>query len=163
MICDVGELSGIFEDATSLEAFLQRIVEMISQHMHSDVCSIYLFDEQEQRLVLKATKGLAPSSVGTITLGLGEGLTGIALKEMRPICERNASKSAGYRYFEGIGEEQYESFLAVPIVHGQVRIGVLVVQNVKTNYFTEDDIRALMAISSQMANTIQMAKFFFYI
>src|SRR3989338_5675386 len=123
MICDAGELSGIFKDATSLEAFLQEIAEMVSQHMHSDVCSIYLFDEQAQKLVLKATKGLTPSSVGTISLKLGEGLTGIALKEMRAICERQASKSKGYRHFEGIGEEQYESFLAVPTLHRRGRTG----------------------------------------
>src|SRR3989338_7761078 len=158
MICDAGELSGIFKDATSLEAFLQEIAEMVSQHMHSDVCSIYLFDDQAQKLVLKATKGLNPSSSGTISMKLGEGLSGIALKEMRPICERNASKSAGYRHFEGIGEEQYESFLAVPILHGRVRIGVMVIQNAKSNYFTEEDIKALMAITTQMANTIEMAK-----
>jgi len=109
-------------------------------------------------LVLKATKGLSPSSIGKIKLKLGEGLSGIALKEMRPICERNASKNIGYRHFEGSGEERYESFLAVPILHGQVRIGVMVIQNVKTNYFTDDDIKALMAIASQMANTIEMAK-----
>jgi phosphotransferase system enzyme I (PtsP) len=116
MICDVGELSGIIEDATSLEAFLQKIVVMVSQHMHSDVCSIYLFDEQEQKLVLKATKGLNTASIGTIKLALGEGLTGIALKELRPICERNASKNPGYRYFAEIGEEPYESFLARSIL-----------------------------------------------
>ena len=46
MLCDVGELGGLFKDAGSLEVFLQKIVEMIAQHMHADVCSIYLFDEQ---------------------------------------------------------------------------------------------------------------------
>jgi len=158
MICDIGELSGIFEDSSSLEVFLQKIVEMVAVHMHSEVCSIYLFDEKEQKLVLKANKGFSPSAIGKIKLDLGEGLTGIALKEMRAICERNASKNSGYRYFKEIGEESYESFLAVPILHGFVRIGVIVIQNIQMNYFEEEDIKALRAITAQMANTIEMAK-----
>jgi len=158
MICDIGELNGIFVDSSSLEAFLQKIVEMVAAHMHSEVCSIYLFDEVEQKLVLKANKGFNPTAVGTIQLDLGEGLTGIALKEMRPISERNASKNPGYRYFPEIGEESYESFLAVPILHGLTRIGAIVIQNIQMNYFDEEDIKALRAITAQMANTIEMAK-----
>ena len=43
LICDIGEISGLFIDTVNLEAFLQKIVEMISEHMKTDVCSIYLY------------------------------------------------------------------------------------------------------------------------
>ena len=82
LICDIGELSGIFVDAPSLDAFLQKIVEMISEHMKSQVCSIYLYYEDKGELVLKATKGLNPDSVGKVKMKLGEGLTGLALEEL---------------------------------------------------------------------------------
>ena len=158
LICDIGELVGLFVDTTSLEAFLQKIVEMVSEHMGSEVCSIYLFYDETEELVLKATRGLKPEAIGKVRLKLGEGLTGIAMKEMRPICERNASKAPGYRYFPGIGEEVYESFLAVPITRGQTRIGVLVIQNKRKDYFDAEDVQAVRAIASQLANTIEMAK-----
>ena len=158
LICDIGELSGLFSDAPSLETFLQKIVEMISEHMQSQVCSIYLFYEDTQELVLKATKGLNPDAVGTVKLKLGEGLTGLAVQQLRPICERHASKNPGYRYFSEIGEEPYESFLAVPILRGQHCIGAMVVQNSKKNYFTQGDIKVLRAITSQLATTIETAK-----
>ncbi|MBI5023916.1 MAG: phosphoenolpyruvate--protein phosphotransferase [Candidatus Omnitrophica bacterium] len=158
LICDIGELVGLFVDTTSLEAFLQRIAVMVSEHMGSEVCSIYLFYDDTQELVLKATRGLKPEAIGKVRLRLGEGLTGIAMKEMRPICERNASKAPGYRYFPEIGEEVYESFLAVPITRGQTRIGVLVIQNKRKDYFDAEDVQAVRAISSQLANTIEMAK-----
>ena len=89
---------------------------------------------------------------------LTEGLTGLALKELRAICEKNASRNPHFKHFPGIGEEQYESFLAVPIVRGQTRIGVVVVQNKQKDYFTEDDVKAFKAITSQLANTIETAK-----
>ncbi|HRZ40072.1 MAG TPA: phosphoenolpyruvate--protein phosphotransferase, partial [Candidatus Omnitrophota bacterium] len=109
-------------------------------------------------LVLKATKGLKPEAVDNVRLRLGEGLTGLALKEMRPICEREASKIPGYRYFPEIGEEAYDSFLAVPILRGTNRIGVMVVQNAKSDYFSQEDINTLKAITSQLAMTIETAK-----
>ena len=137
---------------------MQKIVEMVSEHMGSEVCSIYLFYDETEELVLKATRGLKPEAVGHVRMKLGEGLTGIAMKEMRPICERNASKAPGYRYFPEIGEEVYESFLAVPITRGQTRIGVLVIQNKRRDYFDVEDIQVVRAIASQLANTIEMAK-----
>ncbi len=158
LICDIGELSGLFVDTANLETFLQKIVGMISEHMQSDVCSIYLFYEDAQELVLRASKGLKPDSIGRVKLKLGEGLTGLALKELRPICEKNASRNPNFKFFPNIGEEGYESFLAVPILRGHTRIGALVIQNAKKNYFSDDDVKTLRAISSQLANTIETAK-----
>ncbi|MBI5150369.1 MAG: phosphoenolpyruvate--protein phosphotransferase [Candidatus Omnitrophica bacterium] len=158
LICDVSELIGLFVDTPGLEAFLQKIAEMVSEHMGSEVCSIYLFYDETQELVLKATRGLKPEAIGRVRLKVGEGLTGMAIKEMRPVCERNASKVPGYRYFPEIGEEVYESFLAVPIVRGQTRIGALVIQNKRKDYFDAEDVQAVRAIASQLANTIEMAK-----
>lgn len=136
---------------------MQNIVEMVSEHMHSEVCSIYLFYEDSKELVLKATKGLKPDAVGRVKLGWGEGLAGLAVKEMRPICETNASAAPDYYYFPELGEEPYESFLAAPILRGQTRIGALVVQNTQKNYFNKKDVKAFRAVTSQLANTIETA------
>ena len=158
LICDIGELSSLFTDSTNLETFLQGIVEMIAEHMKSDVCSVYLYYDDTQELELRATKGLNPSLIGNVKLKLGEGLTGLALKELRPICERHASKNTSFRYFPDLGEEQYESFLAVPISRGRTMIGTMVIQNAERNYFSEEDIIVLRAITSQLATTIEMAR-----
>jgi phosphotransferase system, enzyme I, PtsP len=158
LICDIGEFSALFSHSTSLETFLQKIVQMIAEHMRSDVCSIYLYYEESQELVLKATTGLNEKFIGNVTLRLGEGLTGLSLKELRPICERHASSKVNFRYFPGLGEEKYESFLSVPIIRGRTKIGALVIQNTEKNYFLEEDIQALRAISTQLANTIEMAR-----
>lgn len=158
LICSIGELSGLFTDASSLDGFLQKIPQMIADHMESAVCSIYLYYEETQELVLTATKGLKPEAIGRVRLKLGEGLTGRAVKELRAICETNASRVTGYRYFPEIGEEAYESFLAVPILRGQTRVGALVIQDLEKNSFTDEDVKAIRAISSQLANTIETAK-----
>ncbi len=157
LICDIGELSGLFTKSFSLESFLQTTAEMISNHMDTDVCSIYLYYDDKEELVLRATKGLNKDFIGKLKLKLGEGLTGVAVKELRYICERQASQTKSFRYFPGLGEERFESFLVVPILRGVQRVGAIVVQNTKKDYFQEDDIRALRAITAQLANTIEMA------
>ena len=151
-------MSGLFSDATSLETFLQEIVSLIAKHMHSEVCSIYLYYDESDELVLKATKGLKPEAVGKVHMKLGEGLTGMAVKELRPVCVKEASKEPQYKYFPEIGEEVYESFLAVPILHGNSRIGAVVVQNSKKDYFTDDDIQVFRSITTQLATTIETAR-----
>ena len=131
LIYDIGELSGIFATSASIETILQKIVEMVAEHMKVDVCSIYLYDEEKEELILKATKGLNPDSIDNVKLKLGEGIVGFALKEPMTICERIGSEHPKYKFFPGIFEERYEAFLAVPILRGITKIGVLIVQREK--------------------------------
>ncbi|HMP97971.1 MAG TPA: phosphoenolpyruvate--protein phosphotransferase [Kiritimatiellia bacterium] len=156
LICSIGELAGLFEKSTSLENFLQTVVNIVAYHMRAAVCSVYLYDEDTQDLVLTATQGLDVKKA--IRLKLGEGLTGVALKELRPIREGSGAKHPNFKYIPGISEEKYQAFLAVPILRGLVRIGVLVLQDPVPDYFDENDTKALQAIAAQLATTIENAK-----
>jgi len=158
LICDVGEIIGLFHDAPSMEEFLQKITGMVTRHMECDVCSIYLYYADQHELVLKATKGLNTDSINKVKMKIGEGLTGMALKEKRAICEGQAKNNPNFRFFPGIGEEKYESFLAVPILRGSVEIGVMVIQSQKKDYFSSEDIQVFRAITTQLAATIETAR-----
>ncbi|MBF0331600.1 MAG: phosphoenolpyruvate--protein phosphotransferase [Candidatus Omnitrophica bacterium] len=158
LISDIGELTALFTDAAHLDALLQNIVNKIAAHMNADTCSIYLFNDETQMLTLKATKGLRAGSIGKVCLKPGEGLTGISFKERRTVCEGDAARNPGYRPVPGVGEEKYCSFLAIPILRGQTRIGVMTIQSVKKNYFSDEDINIFNAITSQLTSTIEMVK-----
>ncbi|MGA1841314.1 MAG: phosphoenolpyruvate--protein phosphotransferase [bacterium] len=158
LIYDIGELSGIFATSASIETILQKIVEMVAKHMKADVCSIYLYNEEKEELILKATKGLNPDSIDNVRLKLGEGIAGFALKGPMPICERIGSEHPKYKFFPGIFEERYEAFLAVPILRGITKIGVLIVQREKKVCFKKHDILAMRAVSSQLAAIIENAR-----
>ncbi len=118
LLYDIRELSHLFRESASIETLLNRAVEMVAKRTQSAVCSIYLYNPEKQELTLRATKGLNPESVGRVHLKLGQGLTGLALQEMRPICESDASRNPNYQFFPGIFEERYNAFLAVPIARG---------------------------------------------
>ncbi|MEX2607093.1 MAG: phosphoenolpyruvate--protein phosphotransferase [Kiritimatiellia bacterium] len=159
LICDISELAGLFEKSQSLSDFLQSAVSIVAFHMRAAVCSIYLYQEADESLTLAATQGLNADAVGRVSLKLGEGIVGTAMKEMRPICEGHGSLNPHFKRIEGIFEEEYEAFLAVPILlRGVMRVGVLVTQDPQPNYFHENDTKALKAISSQLAVVIENAK-----
>lgn len=158
LICNIAELAGLFRKSSSLEDFLQTVVSIVAYHMRSAVCSVYLYDDKNKELVLTATQGLSPESIGTVRLRLGEGLTGQALKELRPIREGSGLRNPNFKFIPGIREEQYQAFLAVPILRGLERVGVLVLQDPVENYFDENDTKALQAIAAQLAATIENAK-----
>ena len=158
LICDFGEMSGLFLGSLSLKEFLGRAVQMVSRHMLSAVCSIYIYDNEAEMLVLRATIGLEPSSVGQVQLAMGEGIVGAALEGRRPIIQQIASEHPNFKSVPGIAEELYDAFLAVPITRGIAPIGVLAVQREVTTPFNQDDALALRAVASQLANSLENAR-----
>ena len=159
MLYDISELNNLFRESASIQNLLDKTVEMVASHTGSDVCSVYLYNNETSELVLSATRGLNPDSVGNVRLRLGQGLTGLALREMRPVCERDAASNPNYKFFPGINEERYDCFLAVPIARGISKIGVLVLQREKGKMFSDSDITALEAAASQLADIIENARF----
>lgn len=157
MICDVAELSSLFEKSSSLDDFLQAAVSTVAYHMKAAVCSIYIYDDVSRTLTLRATQGLDEDAVGKVQLRLGQGIAGLALKELRSICAGRASSSPSFKPVEGIGEEKYEAFLAVPIRRQLKRVGVLTVQDTEADYFDDADEQALRAIAGQLATVIENA------
>lgn len=158
LLCDVGELVSVLSGSVDIQSFLQRLVVMVAHHLKTDVCSIYLYDDIAEELVLQATVGSNPEAAGLIRLKEGEGLVGLTMAERRPILEKHASHNPHFKYFPEMGEDPLESFLAIPIVRETKKIGVLVLQHREKNYFWQKDIVALRAVSSQLAGTIENAR-----
>ena len=158
LICSVTELASLFESKAGLTGFLQKVVSLVAYHMKAAVCSVYLYDEDTDELVLTANQGLNPEYVGKLRMKLGEGITGQALQELRAIREGRATQNPHFKYIPGLNEDQYQAFLAVPILHGNRKVGVLVVQDPQANYFGDNDVRAFRALAAQLASTIENAK-----
>jgi len=158
LLCDIGDLSALLTESSDIESFLQSAVAMVSRYLNADVCSIYLYDEKSDDLVLKATVGLNPSAVGRIRMKPGEGLVGKTFEMLRPIREPAAALNPNFKYFKEANEDRFESFLSVPIQRGSRKIGVMAVQHEKQDYFTEIDVVVLRALASQLAGTVENAR-----
>ncbi len=137
---------------------LDNLVHVIQQHFRTDVCSIYLVKPDRLTLVLAATVGLRPGSVGKVTMKLHEGLTGLAAEELRPILVEDARSHPRFKFFAEAGEEPYRSFGGVPILdHGVVQ-GVLVVQTRQTRAFTPQEAEMLVVVARHVAPLVGEAR-----
>lgn len=140
--------------ASDLSDALEIIVDRVKASLNVDVCSIYLMDPQQDRYLLMATQGLNKESVGNVSLARREGLVGlVALREELINLER-ADAHPNYQYIPETGEEQFSSFLGVPIIHHRRVSGVLVVQQVAQRKFDEDEEAFLITLSAQLSGTI---------
>ncbi len=140
-----------------VDAALELIVLRVSTVMQTEVCSVYLLDQDKKRLFFKATEGLNKSLIGTASLALGQGLVGkVALRE-ETVSVENVYDDPNFKLVEGIGEEGFYSFLAVPIIHQRVVLGVLVVQQSEPRRFDEAEEAFLVTLSAQLAAVISHA------
>jgi len=141
--------------ALNLEEALNVIVRRVQEVMSTEVCSIYLLDEERKRYILMASKGLNPDSIGKVSMGYSEGLVGLVGVREEPINLEHAQEHERYRYFPETGEERYESFLGVPIIHHKKVLGVLVVQEASNvRCFDEGEEAFLITVSAQLASVI---------
>lgn len=136
---------------------LDIMVNQVSEAMHVDVCSIYLFDERNQRYLLMATKGLNPEAVGNVALQLGEGLVGLVGQREEIVNLDNVSKHERFAYFPETGEEIYHSFLGVPVMYRRKVMGVMVVQNREAKDFSEAAESFLVTLCAQLSGVIAHA------
>lgn len=154
-LLDISELNSIFKDSNDLQALLQNVVIMVAEHMKADVCSIYFFDENKNELVLKANVGFSPESIDNVKMNLGEGIAGACLDNLETVCTNDSFSHPKFKYFKSTNEELYKSFLAVPLLNGNLRTGVLVLQRKEENHFVENDMLAVRVIASQLSSLIE--------
>jgi phosphotransferase system enzyme I (PtsP) len=148
---DIGALISHSQD---LQETLNSIVAIVAERMETEVCSLYILERKKNRLTLWATMGLDQESIGKVSMGITEGLTGLVIERMTPVMVVDAQAHPRYKYFPETGEERFHSFLGVPLFEKRMPLGVLVVQTSRQREFSRDEIRLLKAISAQVSGII---------
>ena len=140
------------------QARLDKIVTLIAQNMHADVCSFYVLRD-DGALELFATRGLAETAVHMTTLRLGEGLVGLIAKQAEPLSLENAPAHPAFAYRPETGEDPFLAFLGVPVLRAGQTLGVLVVQNREAHLYGEDEIEAMLTTATLLAEMMSTADF----
>jgi starch phosphorylase len=152
------EISAIAKEGGKPAETLMNVVALIARRFQTDVCSAYLLEPDRANLVLAATVGLRPQCIGTLRLGLHEGLTGLVAEQVRPVAVENAQSHPRFKFFKDAGEEGYQSFLGVPLIDDGVLQGILAVQTREPRNFGEDDIRMLAEAAAEVAPIVSEAR-----
>jgi phosphotransferase system enzyme I (PtsP) len=152
------DISTLISHSHNLQETLDRIVATVAERMQTEVCSIYILDRKGNRLTLRATRGLDPESIGKVSMGTGEGLTGLVIERMKPVMVADTLAHPRYKYFPETHEEHFHSFLGVPLIDRKLPLGVIVVQTSRRREFSRDETRLLTTISMQAASILVQAR-----
>ncbi|HKK84951.1 MAG TPA: putative PEP-binding protein, partial [Roseovarius sp.] len=145
------------EDAAGQQR-LDRITLLIAEEMKTEVCSIYLFRD-EDTLELCATEGLNPDAVHETRMKLGEGLVGRVARTGTIVNTDDAPGAKGFRFMPETGEEAYSAFLGVPIQRLGEMLGVLVVQSKDSRVFSEEELYAVEVVAMVIAEMAELGAF----
>lgn len=148
----VGEATG---SAFEHEQMLNVTADVAVKITGTDSCQIYLFDEDNQELVLSATDSNARDMAGKIHLKLGEGITGWVARERKPVAfAKEAYKDHRFKYFPDLKEGEFESMLSVPLLHQGALLGVINVRTHRPHEYSRHQTRLLSSIANQVAGAI---------
>lgn len=152
----VAEATG---SAFDLEEMLRATVDIAVRVTGTDSCQLYLLDTRTNELVLRAADETGQSMIGKIRLKVGEGITGWAARERKPVAvSRNATGDWRFKYFPEIQEEQFESILSVPLLFRNKMLGVVNVRTREPHEYTKHQMRLLSSIAGQVAGAIEKAR-----
>ncbi len=154
-------LRRIVQDVTSAASFqeaLDIIVHEVREALGIEVCSVYLLNSARDRYLFVANEGFNADAIGTLSLGLHEGLVGLVGERAEPINLDDATAHPRFHLIPEIGEESFNSFLGVPVIHQRQVLGVLVVQQRDRRRFDESEEAFLVTLSAQLAAIIAHAQ-----
>ncbi|GAC1518496.1 MAG: GAF domain-containing protein [Herpetosiphon sp.] len=162
----VAELDGLHRiisaanSTVSLDASLKTMVDTVSDVMGCEVCSIFLWERDRNQLCLRATRGLNRGAIGLVNIPLGEGITGIAGQQGRPIAVADVRGDPRVFVDQRLEELEYRSILCVPIilfasaqseVGGDRLQGVISVQTIEPRAWAEEEISFLEVVAGELA------------
>ncbi|MCE0493242.1 phosphoenolpyruvate--protein phosphotransferase [Vibrio salinus] len=149
----LSQLRSIVEQVSKIDNIqqaLQVLVKETCQAMSTECCTIYLANEEKQRLELMATQGLKFRG-NKIHISYSEGLVGLVKRSAEPLNLAEASTHPNFKYFKQLGEEIYHSFLGTPIIYRKQILGVLVVQQREPRQFNEIEESFIVTLAAQLA------------
>lgn len=143
---------------SSFEDTVTTLVDRIRSTTHADCCSLYLLNPRKSLLRLAATDGLQKDSIGKASLQVGEGLVGLVAKKQELLNLADAPSHPNFKYLPDVGEDEFLSFLGVPVINQGELLGVLVIQCKENRQFTEQEETFLITLSAQIASIISVNK-----
>jgi len=141
-----------------LDELLHRIIEIVMHFIVADSCLIYLYDKQNDELILTASSHPRKKALGRIKLKMGEGLTGWVAQEKLPVAlAKEAYKDPRFKTFASLNDDKYEAFLSIPILSKDEIIGVMNIRNRQQHVYPDYQTNLIFTVSRYLGSAIKNA------
>ncbi|HEX8161349.1 MAG TPA: diguanylate cyclase [Pyrinomonadaceae bacterium] len=134
------------------------ILRHSTELLRSERGSLLLFDEAANELQVKAAVGPRAKAARDARVPMGEGISGTALREGRPLVVRDLG-AAGHSPAPAERKYKTGSFISYPLIVGSRRVGVLnMTDKVGDGVYDDLDLNLLDMFAPQMALALDRAE-----
>lgn len=139
-----------------VDELLQELLERVRDLLSTDTAAVLLLDDSEQFLVAHAARGLEEEVRQGSRIPLGRGFAGRIAAERRAVAIDEVSPATVVNpvlMMKGV-----QSMLGVPLLAGDVLLGVLHVGTLRSRRFTPDDVALLEQVADRAAQAIRVGR-----
>ena len=149
------EISQAISSDQYLDDILKLIVTVTAKVMGSKICSLWVLDEKEKALKIRATQAISEEYLKERSLKLGEGVVGHVAEQKKPLAILDVLKEPLYKEKELARKEGLVSMLSIPLIVKDKVIGVINVYTSHPHEFTGTEKDILTVVANQAAICIE--------
>ncbi|MFC1921893.1 two-component regulator propeller domain-containing protein [Chloroflexota bacterium] len=155
----------VIDQFLTIENRLKALVDVAIDILHADKSSIFIWDEVQEKFVIKVSRGFSSQVIQSLAIGKDEGVIGEAANTGVPVIVDDGSKDPRKEmeqpeYVDLILAEGIRSFMFLPIKISDEIFGIFNVNFCEPNSIGEEEIRVFMALTQHSALSIQNAQLF---
>src|SRR5512136_1605765 len=149
------EISKAIASGLYLEDVLRLIVTVTANVMNSKICSLWILDEKDKKLKLKATQSISEEYLRERSLAMGEGVVGHVALQNQPMAILDVLREPLYKEKELAKKEGLVSMLSVPMCIKERVIGVINCYTSHPHSFSKNEEEMLSTVANQAALCIE--------
>ncbi len=149
------EISTAISSDRYIEDILKLIVTVTANVMDSKVCSLWLIDEKEDCLKIRATQTMNKEYLKERSLKLGEGVVGYVAQQDKPAIISDVLEEPRYKEKELAKNMGLRSMLSVPMRVKDRVIGVINIYKSYLHDFTKTELDLVTTVATQAAICIE--------
>jgi len=150
------EVSAATAQTLDLDQLLANVSDIVQRVLPYDLFAILLYNERRRDLRIRYAVGHREEVVRTLSIAMGEGITGIAAAQGEPVLVGDVTVDP--RYLRAVDAVRTE--LAVPMSARGKLVGVIDLQSTRLNAYTEYDRALLRLIGARVAIAIDNARLY---
>jgi len=154
------EIARTFGSSLELENTLSVLVDKVGHIVPFDTCVVYLHDDIKGYATAALAVGLNAKILQTRCVAPGEGVTGFALANRRPVNRIHPSLDFADMTF--LAGQDYSSMASLPLFKDDILLGALSVYSMSPREYSDDQIRLLETVtrlaSDALANAVHHAR-----
>ena len=143
-------LAGLSRNKPASLSTLSAILQEVQESLGADAMTIYQFDSQHQQLNELVSVGKRVELAGFLAIGQGQGLTGWAALQKKPLVLKNRTTNLSFD-----PDRDYASMLATPLPIGTEPLGVLVIGSRAVGGLDAEAAELISGINDALAASLE--------